>query len=143
LSIFGLHSIRMKPNGLNNSLQAFLYKTLRLSRFLYGIENTTLNEFSMKKLNTMQNSLFRYLCRLNKFAELSGVQVRSTAVLYFFSTLYWVVLVLQYPVLFLYFVLDLYFCQKKVQKICFIKIKTKKIYFFKFFIWNVEKKLEI
>ena len=72
-TFFSLHSIGMKPFGLDIFLQAFLYKSFCLSKFLYGIENMSLSNLTLNNLNTMQNSLFRYLTRLSRSSHMSNL----------------------------------------------------------------------
>ena len=63
----------MKPNGLNHSLQIFLYKTFCLSKIHYGMELFSLNLSTIKKLNSFQNSLIRYLFKLPKFCHMTNL----------------------------------------------------------------------
>ena len=70
-SFFSLHDFGLRPEGLNPSLQGFIYKTYCLSRLLYSIENMCVSIKTLKTVNTMQNNLIRYALRLRRNVHMS------------------------------------------------------------------------
>jgi hypothetical protein len=74
-SFFSLYTLGMRPNGLNPFVQSFIYKTFCLSKFLYGLEVTSLNKTTLKNLNVEQNMLIRYAIGLHKNCHMSDLLV--------------------------------------------------------------------
>jgi hypothetical protein len=72
-SFFSLNSFGLKPGGLNPFLQAFLYKTFCLSKFLYGLEIMTLNMGTLDKIDLTQNAIVRYIAGLYRTSHISPV----------------------------------------------------------------------
>lgn len=72
-SFFSLNSFGLKPGGLNPFLQAYLYKTFCLSKFLYGLEIMTLNMGILDKLDLTQNAIVRYIAGLYRTSHISPV----------------------------------------------------------------------
>jgi hypothetical protein len=74
-NLFSLYTLGMRPNGLNPFVQSFIYKTFCLSKFLYGLEVTSLNKTTLKALNVEQNTLVRYMIGLHKNCHMSDLLV--------------------------------------------------------------------
>jgi hypothetical protein len=74
-SLFSLYTLGMRPNGLNPFVQSLIYKTFCLSKFLYGLEVTSLNLTTLKKLNVEQNMIIRYMIGLHKNCHMSDLLV--------------------------------------------------------------------
>lgn len=72
-AFFSLHSFGMKSNGLNIYLQAYIYKSYCLSRITYSLENMRIDKKYLNEINIMQNTLLRYLLRLNRTAHMSSI----------------------------------------------------------------------
>ena len=58
-SFFSLSTFGLNPNGLNPFLQAYIYKTFCLSKFLYGIEIMSLNKATVTKININKNFMIK------------------------------------------------------------------------------------
>jgi hypothetical protein len=71
-SFFSLNSFGFKYNGVNPFLQSFVYKSFCISRILYGFEIMNINKRTLKKLNTDQNSLIRYMTGLSRNSHISN-----------------------------------------------------------------------
>jgi hypothetical protein len=65
----------MRPNGLNLFVQSFINKTFCLSKFLHGLEITSLYKTTLKALNVEQNTLVRYMIGLHKNCHMSDLLV--------------------------------------------------------------------
>ena len=54
-------------------LQSFLYKTLCLSRFTYGLETLHVDQGLIDQINVSQNKLVRFFVGLKKFCRMTNV----------------------------------------------------------------------
>ena len=70
-SFFSLSTFGLNPNGLNPFLQAYIYKTFCLSKFLYGIEIMSLNKATVTKININQNIMIKSMLGISKYCHTS------------------------------------------------------------------------
>jgi hypothetical protein len=80
-SFYSLNSFGFKPGGVSPFLQARIYKTFCISRFLYGFEIFDINKKTLNKLNVAQNNIIRYMTGLSSHSHIS----QTAAILQMFN----------------------------------------------------------
>ncbi len=70
-SFYSLSTFSLNHYGLNPFLQAYIFKTFCISKFLYGIEIMSLNKTTIAKINTYQNILIKSMLGISKYCHTS------------------------------------------------------------------------
>jgi hypothetical protein len=70
---FSLNGFGFYSGGINPFLQSRIYKSFCLSKLLYGLEIFYINKTTIKKINTSQNDIIRYITGISKHCHISEV----------------------------------------------------------------------